>query len=306
MWGVFMTDSMDSVKIDECLVKQLIAEQFPQWADLPLKPFSSTGTVNVIYRLGEEMAVRLPLDGEGAEQLKKEHRWLPTLAPHVPLAIPALLAMGEPADRYPWHWSVYRWIEGENAIHAHFDDPLQEATKLAQFVAALQKIDPTDGPLPGNHNFERGRPLATRDEAVREAIANLHDTIDTDAATFAWETALEAPPWQGSPVWIHGDLLAGNLLVDKGRLRAVIDFGGLGVGDPATDWMFAWDLLSVESRERLRVSQSVDDATWARGRGWALSVGLIALPYYKDRNPAFAAVARHLIEEVLADDKERV
>ena len=295
-----MTDSKISAELDINFVKYLITTQFPQWADLPLELFNSSGTANLIFRLGKDIVVRLPLDEGGSEHMKKEQLWLPILAPHLPLTIPTPLAIGTPAKGYLWHWSVYQWIEGENAIMAHIDNPYEAATELAQFVAALQRINPAGGPLAGPQNYGRGRPLAMRDAAVREAIANLHDTIDTDAATLAWEAALQAPIWQDPPVWIHGDLLAGNLLIKQGRLSAIIDFGGLGVGDPATDWMFAWNLLAVESRERLCVAQSVDDATWARARRWALSVGLIALPYYKSRNPVFAGVARHLIDDVAA------
>ncbi|WP_026564185.1 aminoglycoside phosphotransferase family protein [Bacillus sp. UNC41MFS5] len=299
-----MTNSNHAPEINLSLVKRLISGQFPEWTDLALEPFHSSGTENAIYRLGEDMFVRLPLGDWAINQVKKEQQWLPFLASHLPLTIPEPLAFGLPAEGYPWRWSVYRWIKGENAIMGHIDNPYQAATELAHFVTALQRINPAGGPPPGDHNFGRGLPLAMRDAGVREAIANLHNTIDTDAATLAWEAALQAPVWDGPPVWIHGDLLPGNLLVEQGRLSAVIDFGGLGVGDPATDWMFAWNLLSVENREMLRVAQSVDDATWARGRGWALSVGLIALPYYQSSNPVFASVARRLIDEVLADYKK--
>lgn len=290
--------------LDVSLVSRLIADQFPQWANLPLRRFNSTGTVNAIYRLGEEMVVRFPLDEGGALQLQKEHHWLPSLAPRLPLAIPTPLAEGRPTKDYPWHWSVYQWIKGDNAIEGHIDNPYQAAATLANFVTTLQSIDTAGGPPPGDHNFGRGFPLAMRDEGVREVMTKLHNTIDTDAATSAWELALYAQPWQGRPVWIHGDLLAGNLLVENGQLSAIIDFGGLGVGDPACDWMFAWNLLNVEERKKLRSTLSVDDSTWIRGSGWALSVGLFALPYYQARNPVFAGVARRLIDEVVADYKK--
>jgi aminoglycoside phosphotransferase (APT) family kinase protein len=283
------------------IVQKLIATQFPQWADLPIEPVDSSGTDNTIYRLGEDMAVRLPRVEWAIGQVKMEQRWLPILAPHLPLTIPAPLALGMPAEDYPWHWSVYRWLEGENAIIERFDDPYQAAITLGQFVAALQQIDPTGGP-----NSSRGVPLRTRNAHVLDAIANLHNTIDTDAATKAWEAALQTPVWQGPDAWIHGDLHAGNLLVKQGQLNAVIDFGLLGVGDPACDWIFAWNLLSAETRNVFRATLSVDDATWVRSRGWALSVGLIALPYYKSSNPVLAGIARRLIDEVLADHKNDV
>jgi aminoglycoside phosphotransferase (APT) family kinase protein len=293
----------DEVETDASLVRRLLAAQFPQWADLPITPVPSAGTDNAIYRLGDDMAVRLPRIHGATEQVDKEHRWLPRLAPLLPLAIPVPLAKGTPGEGYPWHWSVYRWLEGENATIERIADPRQAATELAQFIAALQRIDPTGGPPPGPHNFSRGVPLAMRDPLTRAAIANLHGTLDADAVTAAWEAALQAPAWRRPPVWIHGDLQSGNLLAVQGRLSAVVDFGGLGVGDPACDLIVAWNLLSAETRDVFRAALPVDDATWARGRGWALSVGLIALPYYQSTNPVLAGIARRAIDEALADHK---
>ena len=289
------------VDTDISLVGRLLAAQFPQWADLPIEPVLSAGTDNALYRLGEDMAVRLPRIHWATGQVEKEQRWLPRLAPHLPLAIPVPLAMGTPGAGYPWHWSVCRWLEGENATIERIADPRQAATDLAQFIAALQRINPAGGPPPGAHNSFRGVPLAMRDSPTRAAIASLHGTLDTDAVTAAWEAALQAPAWHGSPVWIHGDLQSGNLLAVQGRLSAVIDFGCLGVGDPACDVMAAWLYLSAETRDVFRAALSVDDTTWARGRGWALYFGLIALPYYQGTNPVLAGIARHAIDEVLAD-----
>ncbi len=293
----------DEVDTDVSLVGRLIAAQFPQWADLPIRPVPSGGTDNAIYRLGDDMAVRLPRIAWAIEQVQKEQQWLPRLAPHLPLAIPVPLAKGTPGEGYPWHWSVYRWLEGENATIERLADPCQAATELAQFIAALQRIDPTGGPPSGPHNFYRGVPLAMRDTAVRAAIASLDGTLDTDAATAAWEASLHAPVWHGPLVWIHGDLQSGNLLAEQGRLRAVIDFGGLGVGDPACDLIVAWNLFCAESRDAFRAALSVDDATWTRGRGWALSVGLIALPYYLNTSPSMVRYAQHTIAEALAEHK---
>jgi aminoglycoside phosphotransferase (APT) family kinase protein len=291
----------DEVDTDISLVGRLLAGQFPQWAHLPLEPVPSAGTDNALYRLGDDMAVRLPRIHWATEQVDKEHRWLPRLAPLLPLAIPVPLAKGTPGEGYPWHWSVYRWLDGENATPERIADPCQAATELAHFIAALQRIDPAGGPPPGPHNFSRGVPLAMRDPPTRAAIATLHDTLDVGAVTAAWEAALQAPAWRRPPVWIHGDLQSGNLLAVQGRLSAVIDFGGLGVGDPACDLIVAWNLLSGESRDVFRAALPVDEATWARGRGWALSVGLIALPYYQTTNPVLAGIARRAIDEVLAD-----
>src|SRR5574341_60702 len=266
--------------IDVALAGRLIAAQFPQWADLPLKPIPSAGTDNVIYLLGDAMAVRLPRIHYAASRLDKECHWLPRLAPHLPLAIPVPLARGTPGEGYPFQWAVYRWLEGETATADGLTDLRQTATELAQFIASLQRIDSTGGPSPGPHNAFRGEPLAKRESETRAAIATLHSTLDTDAATEAWEAALQTPTWGGPPVWVHGDLIPTNLLAKQGRISAIIDFGCLGVGDPACDLQPAWNLLSRESRNVFRSTLKVDDATWARGRGWALSVGLIALPYY--------------------------
>jgi aminoglycoside phosphotransferase (APT) family kinase protein len=291
----------DEVYTDVALVGRLLAAQFPKWAGLPVWPVRSAGTDNALYRLGDDMAVRLPRIPGAAAQVHKEHRWLPKLAPRLPLAIPLPLAKGEPGGGYPWHWSVCRWLEGEDATVGRIADPGQAAAELARFVAALQRIDPAGGPPPGPHNFFRGVPLAARDAPTRAAIAALRGMIDASAATAAWEAALRAPEWEGAPVWLHGDLLPGNLLVERGRLSAVIDFGGLGVGDPACDVMVAWTLLSAETRDAFRAALPADDATWVRGRGWALPFGLIALPYYRSTNPVLAGIARYAIDEALAD-----
>jgi len=290
----------DEVGTDVPLVRRLLAAQFPQWVNLPLEPVDSAGTDNAIYRLGHDMAVRLPRIAWARGQVEKEERWLAKLAPHLPLAIPVPLAKGVPAEGYPWHWSVVPWLEGENATIDRIGDLREAATDLARFVAALERIDPTDGPPAGARNFFRGVPLAERDPAVRNAIERPLDLVDVDAVTAAWDAALHAPAWHGAPVWIHGDLSSGNLLVVRGRLSAVIDFGCLGVGDPAADLSVAWALFTGESREAFRAALAVDDATWARGRGWALYPALLALPYYIDTNPAIVASARHTIEEVLA------
>ncbi len=284
-------------------VRNLIAEQFPEWADLPIQPLTSIGTDNAIYRLGEELAIRLPSDKGGSLQINKEYQWLPIIERHLPISVPTPIVLGMPVEDYPWNWTVYKWIDGEDATTASIDDPYQLAVDLGQFINALQRMDASDGPAPGNHNFWRGVPLAMRDRDVRNAVKDLQNDFDTAHITRAWEDALSVPIWRESPVWIHGDLLAGNYLVRDGKLCAVIDFGGLGVGDPACDWLFAWDLLSAKDREKLRGSLEVDASTWERARGWALSLGVIALPYHKTRNPMFANLARRLIKEVLEDYK---
>jgi len=216
---------------------------------------------------------------------------------------PVPLAKGVPGEGYPWQRSVYPWLPGENATIVPITDPDQAARDLAHFITALQGSGPTGGPPPGPHNFFRGEPLALRDSETRAAIATLRGMLDADAATAAWEAALQAPAWDGPPVWIHGDLQSGNLLVERGLISAVIDFGCLGVGDPACDLQVAWNLFSAQTRDVFRAALTVDDAMWARGRGWALSVGLIALPYYQNTNPVLAGISRRAIDEALADHK---
>jgi len=288
------------VDINASLVRQLVTAQFPQWAHLPIKPVEFGGWDNRTFHLGDDMTVRLPSAEAYTAQVEKEHRWLPRLAPFLPLPIPVPLAMGIPADGYPWHWSIYRWLEGENATIERIADLHQFATTLAQFLVALQRIDPAGGPPPGRHNFYRGGPLPIYDTETRQAIATLAGTIDSDAVTAVWEAALKST-WPGSPVWLHGDVSAGNLLVTRGRLSAVIDFGCSGVGDPACDVTIAWTLFSGESREAFRTALPVDSATWSQGRGWALWKALITLAEYIDTNPLEAGKARHVIDEVLAE-----
>lgn len=292
----------DEVDTDVSLVGRLLAARFPQWAGLPIEPVPSTGTDNALYRLGDDMVVRLPRRERDSGTLEKERQWLPRLALFLPLAVPVPLAAGTPAEGYPFAWSVYRWLKGENATMERVTDLSQFTTDLAQFVAALQRIDPTGGPSPGEHNAFRGVPLATRDAPTRAAIVSLRGAIDVGAVTAVWESALRLPEWEHPPVWIHGDLDSRNLLVEEGRLSAVVDFGCLGVGDPACDVMAAWKVLSTDTRDIFRTALSVDESTWARARGWALSQALVALSYYTlETNPVLVLEAQRWMAEVLAD-----
>jgi aminoglycoside phosphotransferase (APT) family kinase protein len=292
----------DELDIDVALVRRLLAAQLPEWAELPLRPVVSSGSDNAMYRLGDDKAVRLPRRvGRTVDSLEKEVEWLPRLAPQLPLAVPLPLALGEPGEGYPCRWAVYTWLEGEAATVDNLDDPHVAAGDLARFLEALWRIDTTGAPSIGEHNFSRGEPLAMRDEGTRKAIAALDGRVDVGAVTAAWEAALRAPDWDGPPVLIHGDFSDGNLLAARGRFSGVIDFGGIAAADPACDLMVAWCLLPAEAREVFRAELGVDDATWARARGWALSVALIALPYYWTTNPVRVAVSLRRIEEVLAD-----
>lgn len=294
---------IDEVDTDESLIRRLIGAQFPQWSHLSIKAVNSAGTDNALYRLGDKMVVRLPRIHSASKQIDKEHQWLPRLSAHLPLAIPHPLVAGTPAEGYPWRWSVYQWLAGEDASVTPVADERQTAVTLAEFLLALHGVDPSGGPLSGDHNFFRGVPLALRDSKTRAAIASLHSLFDADVMFEVWNCSLEAPAWSDPPCWIHGDLIPTNLLVQNGRLSAVIDFGGLGVGDPACDLLVAWTFLSAETRDIFRSALSVDDATWTRGRGWALSVGLIAFEYYQEINPVLARIAKRSIDEALADYK---
>jgi aminoglycoside phosphotransferase (APT) family kinase protein len=284
----------DEIDIDASLVRRLLAAQFPRWARLPVEPVPSAGTDNALFRLGDDLAVRLPRIAWATGQVEKDQRWLPRLAPHLPLAVPAPQGRGQPGDGYPWTWGVYRWLDGAEASIDRLADPGAAAIELARFLVALQGIDATDGPA----SSSRGGPLVERDRETRAAIAALDGEVDADAVTAAWEEALAAPARRGPSVWVHGDLAPGNLLVVGGRLAAVIDFAALGVGDPACDLLVAWNLFTGDFRAAFRAELGVDDDTWARGRGWALSVALIQLPYYLHTNPALVANARHVISEV--------
>jgi aminoglycoside phosphotransferase (APT) family kinase protein len=286
----------DEAVIDPALVRRLVAARFPAWAHLPVEPVTTFGTDNVLYRLGDDMAVRLPRVRGCAGQVEKDQRWLPRLAPHLPLAVPVPLAVGSPGEGYPWTWGVYRWLDGEQARLDRLADTNSAAVELAGFVRALAGIDTTGGPARSG----RGGPLAARDTDTRQAIAALRDEVDTDAVTAAWDDALAVPAWPGRPVWIHADLTPGNLLAARGRLTAVIDFACLGIGDPACDLLVAWNLFGGAARDIFRAEVGVDEDTWARGRGWALSIALIALPYYLHTNPVIVADSRRVIEQILA------
>ncbi|MFI6051175.1 aminoglycoside phosphotransferase family protein [Streptomyces violascens] len=282
------------------LVRALIAGQLPQWAGLAVRRFPSGGTVNAMYRLGDAMVVRLPLVKGGASDVSLEQEWLPRLAPLLPTAIPEAVGFGRPAQGYPWPWSVYRWLGGKNPEAGALAEPSLLAEDLAGFVTAMRGID-----LPGAPTAHRGGPLGSLDTETRAAIEQLRalpeEGIDCDAVTAVWQEAMRAPEWDGPPVWLHADLMPGNLLVDAGRLTGVIDFGCTGMGDPACELFPAWNLLPAVARAVFREAVDVDDATWNRGRARTLSQALIALPYYRMTNPAMAHNARHVIREVMGE-----
>ncbi|MFE4974421.1 aminoglycoside phosphotransferase family protein [Kitasatospora sp. NPDC056651] len=287
----------DELDIDEALVRRMVAERFPRWAGLPVEPVASVGTSHAMYRLGAELVVRVPRTPGSAGEIDREERWLPRLAPHLPVPVPVPLAVGGPVDGCPWSWAVLRWLDGANPVVGDLARPALLAEDLAAFVTAMRRLDPTGGPA-----SYRSEALADRDANVRKAVAAVADVIDAEAATAAWEEALKAPEHPGPPVWIHADLQPGNLLVSPdGRLGAVIDFGCAGLGEPAVDLIPAWYVLPASARAAFRTAVAADDATWARARGWALSVALMEVAYYRNSNPRMAATARHVTAEVLAD-----
>lgn len=288
----------DQVATDERLVRCLLAAQFPHWAALPIAVVPSHGTDNDLYRLGDRLVVRLPIIGWAAGQPARDHVWLPRITPHVPLRVPVPVSLGEPSDGYPYPWAIHEWLPGEPASIGR-DDTDRVAIELAAFVRAMQRLELPDAPAraPGM----RAGPLANDDVWVRSKIAELDDEIDGDSALRIWQSALDAPPWLGPDVWGHGDLLPGNLLVGEGALCGVIDFGGLGVGDPAGELLPAWNLFTGPRRARFRAELGSDDATWRRGMGWALRKVVAALGYYRDTNPAMVGLQRFALKQLLTD-----
>lgn len=290
----------DPLVIDAALVSRLVSAQFFQWKDLPIRPVALSGWDNRTFHLGDQMLVRMPSVAEYSLQVEKEQKWLPKLAPFLPLPIPIPLAMGKPSGDYPWKWSIYRWIEGESAATARINNLSELAVTLAQFLIALQSIDSTGGPMPGLHSFHRGGSLTFYDAETRKALSVLRGKVDVDAATRVWEAAL-ATSWNQPPVWVHGDVCAGNLLLQKGKLSAVIDFGQLAIGDPACDLSIAWTLFHGASRKAFQDTLLLDADTWARGRAWALWKALIVAAGLTNPNNTESLQAWRIIEEVLAD-----
>ena len=276
--------------IDATLARRLVDTQFPRWAGLPLRRHDPAGSDHVIYRLGDELSVRLPRHDGAIDQARKEAEWLPRLAPHLPLAVPVPGEVGEPDFGYPWPWAVSRWLDGEVATVEALAGSHETAETLAEFLQALHRFDAEPAGV--------AAALSTRDSATRSAIAEV--PFDRARMTELWDAALAAP--QQDPVWRHGDFHTGNLLTTDGRLSAVIDFGEFAVGDPALDLIIAFTLLSAETRATFRAALGVDDATWTRGRGWALATGLNAYVHYAAVNPRVAEQTTRQITQALTDE----
>jgi aminoglycoside phosphotransferase (APT) family kinase protein len=289
--------------VDEDLVRRLVRAQFPRWTDLPVKQLASGGTVNAVYRLGDALTVRLPLTAGSVQDIAREVRWLPELAPALPVTIPTVVASGEPGEGYPWPWAVHEWIDGETPVEGRLASPELIAHDLAGFVKALRSATVESGPA-----AYRGVPLAGVDQETRQAFEELSHTdepFDIDLATAVWDDALAAPLWTGPACWLHSDLMPSNLLVSGGKLTAVLDFATVGIGDPACDLIPAWNLLPSAARQVFRDAVQADEAMWRRGRGWALSMAAIQLPYYRTTNPIISGNARYVISEILAECTNR-
>lgn len=275
----------DELDIDETLVRRLLAGQFPSLSGLPLKPVGA-GTAHVMMRLGDDLVVRLPRMA-GSTDVELEQRWLPFLAPRLPLPVPVPIGFGAPTSFYPAKWSVQRWLDGDHS----FTDQGACAVQLAGFLAALREVGTAGAPA----GYRGGRPAAGWEEAVGRGLRD----FDVPGGAALWASLTEVPDWDGPPVWTHGDLLPTNLLASGGRLAAVLDFGCAGIGDPACDLMAAWTLFDDEHRPAFRAAAAVDDATWERARAWAFAFGMSAWHYYVTRNPPFAELGRRTVNRVL-------
>lgn len=288
------------LEITTMLVMQLIAEQFPQWADLPIRPVAISGWDNRTFHLGDTMSVRLPSGQEYAPQVEKEQIWIPFLAQHLSIQISEPIAMGKPCSNYPFNWSVYRWIDGQsgNVLASEDLDFNSIACQLAQFLDELHQIDSTGGPV-----TDRGGSPIFYDDEARLTMTQLQDLIDVTKAKRVWEKAIESR-WNKIPVWAHGDLSAGNILICNKQLYAVIDFGSITIGDPACDLVIAWTFLQGESRQIFKSLVNLDDNTWARARGWALWKAMITLAAMSDTTTVQARHQMRIIGDILDEHQD--
>jgi aminoglycoside phosphotransferase (APT) family kinase protein len=287
------------IKIDVDLVSKLINSQFPKWSNLEIKPVKKGGNDNKTFHLGNSMSVRLPSDEVYVPQVEKEQKWLPILAERLSTPISEPLAKGEPSEDYPHPWSVNKWLDGETLTFENIDNSNQFANDLGEFLVELQSIDASGGPLAGEHNFYRGGDIAVYDDEFRDAINNVN-TFNKHLLKEIWELAL-ASEWSGEPVWIHGDIAPGNILIKNGKLCAVIDFGILGVGDPSCDAAMAWTFFDDSSRKTFKNALDFDAETWNRARGWALWKTLISYNYNKQSNKAVADEQFNIIKVIIND-----
>jgi aminoglycoside phosphotransferase (APT) family kinase protein len=303
----------DELRIDPPLVRRLVDRAHPEFEAFPLRRLESSGSSNALFRLGDDLLVRLPRQPGGSSTIDKEATWLPVIAPHLPVAVPEILAVGEPGFGYPERWSLVRWLDGSVPSVPEVGVPsepprIELARDLAEVVAAFGAIDvPPDAQADPALQWYRGDPLATRDAPTRNAIAACRAisglTLDLDEVSRVWQDAMRLPDagFASSPRWYHGDLFSENLLVRDGRLTAILDFGGLGIGDPTIDLIVAWEVLDDAARQVFREAIRVDESSWRRARAWALSIALIAFPYYWRTMPNRCASKLAVAKMVLAD-----
>lgn len=286
------------VDISATLVHALLRQQAPQWADDGLTHVESSGTDHVLYRLGSTMVVRMPRIGWADEQASREAIWLPVLGPYLPVAVPQPVFIGAPTVDYPWRWSVYRWLPGDDAQRTPPANKGAAAQTLARIVAGLRRV-PTTG---GAHRGSRSGTLQTRHQDTLDALRALQPLglINVGRAAELWNAWVQEPITTDASVWLHSDIHGGNLLVTDGHISALIDFGGLTLGDPAVDTTVAWTFLDEPERTLFATQLAIDPAQWRRSRAWALSIALIQLPYYQTTNPVLAATALRTINAVLA------
>lgn len=292
--------SSASLDITLELAKNLIKQQFPEFIKLPLQSVEIQGHDNRTFRLGEDKLIRLPSAKPYSLQVKKEQTWLPFFASNLSISIPKPIALGQPSNIYPWDWSIYNWLDGVSAnTLALSDDTLNHiARDLAQFLKEMHKIDITGAPTPGLHNYWRGDHISIYDEQARTKITELHDIIDTQAALYLWETAINSK-WDQPPVWIHGDFATGNILIKDSRVRSIIDFGCIGIGDPACDLVIAWTLLKNQSRKIFKEEINLAPNTWLRARGWALWKATFELCRIKDKSSQTALTQKNIIQDII-------
>ncbi|SFC84953.1 aminoglycoside phosphotransferase family protein [Bacillus sp. UNCCL81] len=290
------------VSINVELVKQLINEQFPIWSQLEIKPVELSGNDNRTFHLGDKMSVRLPSAECYVPQVEKEHKWLPILTNKLSLPVSKPLAKGSPSKSYPWPWTINEWIDGESLNKENISDLSQFAKELGQFLKEFQSIDAHGGPIAGKHNFFRGGNLAVYDQETKDSIDQTKAIFNKDLLTEIWETALSSK-WEYEPVWVHGDIAPGNLLVKNGKLCAVIDFGILGVGDPSCDAVMAWTFFDTDSRNVFKNVLNFDENTWNRARGWALWKALITFNANKENTSSIREESFNTINVIMNDFK---
>lgn len=303
----------NEITITTALVRQLVDEQLPNYVALPLTPLRESGSSNLLFRLGNELLLRFPRQPGGGVAINKELHWLPQISPHLPIATPEIVALGQPAANYPEHWSVVRWLEGDLPIACSPQDPATPqrsslAIDLADTIVALRSIDVTAAAAQDpSLRWYRGRPLAEFDSATRRNIQRCRSLtgldLDMDKASAIWDDALKVPEAHGIAAdrWYHSDLVAENLLLTNGRLSAVLDFGGLAVGDPTIDLHGAWEVLDAPARAVFRKRVRATDAQWLLGRAWALGVALGAFTYYWNTMPGRRRDRLAMARSVIAD-----